>query len=172
MTEINLFMWKKPLVSVSDASRTNWVVFSEGMCTSPFHLILPRTLKFPVVDFMRELTMVTSKGSCTSYWKVIVWLGRSWIPAPLLKNIVPDAVTDRLEILTGCWAFILSTKMWRLQPSPFWCMTLTILHSWLAVWTLTSKYRFELDWLCFTGVTCWMYPITTVDEERDESIEK
>ena len=51
-------------------------------------------IKFPVVDFMRELTMVTSKGSWTSYWKVIVWLGRSWIPAPLLKKVVPVAVTD------------------------------------------------------------------------------
>ena len=48
-----------------------------GMCASPFHLIVPLTLKFPVVDFMRELTMVTLKGSCTSYWKVMVWLGRS-----------------------------------------------------------------------------------------------
>ena len=108
-----------PLVSVSVASQTDWVVFSEGMCASPFNLILPCTFKFPVVDFMRELTTVTSKGSYTSYWKVIVWLGRSSIPTPLLKKIVPDAVTDRLEILTGCWAFILSTKTWRLEPSPF-----------------------------------------------------
>ena len=137
-----------------------------------FPLNTATNIKFPIEDLVRELTMVTSKGSCTSYWKVIVWLGRSWIPAPLLKNIVPDAVTERLEILTGCWAFILSTKTWCLEPSPFWCVTLTILPSCLEVWTLTSKYRFELDCLCFTGVTCWMYPIPTVDEERDESIKK
>ena len=41
------------MISVSVASRMNWVVFSEGMCASPFHLLLPLTFTFPDDFFTR-----------------------------------------------------------------------------------------------------------------------
>ena len=51
-------MGMDPVLSVSVASRTCFLVLSGGTCASPFHFIVPLTLKVPDDDFIKVFTGV------------------------------------------------------------------------------------------------------------------
>ena len=105
MSSPKIDMGMDPVLSVSVASRTCFLVLSDGTCASPFHFIVPLTLKVPDDDLIKVfMSVVWNSCSCVN-WNGMEWFGTSWIKAPLLKKIVPVGDTERLEILIGCYMF-------------------------------------------------------------------
>ena len=74
------------VLSVNVESRTIWLVFSEGMCASPFHFKTPDILNTPDVSLCKDVIFVTWDGSLGTNLKPITCVGTSSIEAPLLKN--------------------------------------------------------------------------------------
>ena len=147
-------MGMDPVLSVRVASRTCFLVLSDGTCASPFHFIVPLTFKVPDDDLIKVfMGVVWNSCSCIN-WNDMEWFGTSWIKAPLLKKIVPVGDRERLEILIGCCMLFLSMNIWRFDPPSFVCMTPIVLHSSSDTWSFTSKYWF-VDRLSCTWVTFW-----------------
>ena len=143
-----------PVLSVSVASRTCFLVVSDGTFASPFHFIVPLTLKVPDDDLIKVVMGVAWNSCSCANWNGIEWFGTLWIKAPLLKKTVPVGDTERLEILIGCCMFFLSMNIWRFDPSSFLCITLIVLHWSSETWSFTSKYWF-VDRLSCICVTFW-----------------
>ena len=98
-------MGMDPVLSVIVASRTFFLVLSDGTCVSPFHFIVPLKLKVPDDDLINVFMSVVWNSCSCVHWIGMEWFGSSWIKAPLLKKIVPVGDTERLEILIGCYTF-------------------------------------------------------------------
>lgn len=78
------------VLSVSVASRTCFLMLSDRTCASPFHFIVPLTLKVPDDDLIKVFMSVVWNSCSCVHWNGMEWFGSSWIKAPLLKKIVPD----------------------------------------------------------------------------------
>ena len=61
-------MGMDPVLSVSIASRTSVLVLSDGTCASPFHLIVPLTLKVLDDDLIKVfMDLVWNSCSCVNW---------------------------------------------------------------------------------------------------------
>ena len=132
-----------PVLSVSVASRTCFFVVSDGTFASPFHFIVPLTLKVLDDDLIKVFMGVAWNSCSCANCNGIEGFGTSWIKAPLLKKTVPVGDTERLDILIGCCMFFfLSMNIWRFDPSSFLCITLIVLYSSSETLSFKSKYLF------------------------------
>ena len=68
-------------------------VVSDGTFASPFHFIVPPSLKVPDDDLIKVFMGVAWNSCSCANWNGIEGFGTSWIKAPLLKKTVP--VGDR-----------------------------------------------------------------------------